>query len=207
MKQGYKTLTVDLEDGMARVTFRRDRDTNAFCRDMTLDLMDVCRKVAEDEHSAAPRFKALVLTGGMGRSFSVGGDFHDVSALKHEHEVRPWLGEIIDLYIAILSVNIPVVAAIDRYAIGQGLQVALMADWRIGTTAVPAFYARAQERRRVPTRLGNPGGLAGTGQDDGTPARLRIHRRRREPSAGPAQRHHLAQRAPINRTSGREAAR
>ena len=74
MKQGYKTLTLDLEDGIARVSFRRDKDTNAFCRDMTLDLMDVCRKVAEDEHSADPRFKALVLTGGMGRSFSVGGD-------------------------------------------------------------------------------------------------------------------------------------
>ena len=76
----------------------------------------------------------MVLTGGRGRSFSVGGDFNDVSVLEHEHEVRPWLGEIIDLYIAILSVNIPVVAAVDRFAIGQGLQVALMADWRIGTT-------------------------------------------------------------------------
>ena len=134
MKQEYKTLTVDLEDGIACVTFRRDKDTNAFCRDMTLDLMDICRTVAEDEKSARPRFKALVLTGGMGRSFSVGGDFNDVSVLQHECEVRPWLGEIIDLYVAILSVNIPVVTAIDRYAIGQGLQVALMADWRIGTS-------------------------------------------------------------------------
>lgn len=133
MKQAYKTLTVDLEDGIARVTFRRDKDTNAFCRDMTLDLTDVCRKVAEDEQSPEPRISALIFTGGMGRSFSVGGDFNEVSVLEHEDEVRPWLGEIIDLYIAILSVNIPVVAAIDRFAIGQGLQVALMADWRIGT--------------------------------------------------------------------------
>ncbi len=134
MKQAYKTLTVDVEDGIARVTFRRDKDTNAFCRDMTLDLTDVCRKVAEDELSSEPQIAALVLTGGMGRSFSVGGDFNDVSVLEHEHEVRPWLGEIIDLYIAILRVNIPVVAAMDRFAIGQGLQVALMSDWRIGTT-------------------------------------------------------------------------
>lgn len=134
MRQAYKTLTVDVEDGIARVTFRRDKDTNAFCRDMTLDLTEVCRKVAEDEFSSEPRIAALVLTGGMGRSFSVGGDFNDVSVLEHEHEVRPWLGEIIDLYIAILSVNIPVVAAMDRFAIGQGLQVALMSDWRIGTT-------------------------------------------------------------------------
>ena len=49
MKQAYTTLTVDVEDGIARVTFRRDKDTNAFCRDMTLDLTDVCRKVAEDD--------------------------------------------------------------------------------------------------------------------------------------------------------------
>src|SRR6476469_6091435 len=114
LKQTYKTLTVDLEDGIACVTFRRDKDTNAFCRDMTLDLMDICRTVAEDEKSARPRFKALVLTGGMVRSFSVGGDFNDVSVIQHECEVRPWLGEIIDLYVAILSVNIPVVTAIDR---------------------------------------------------------------------------------------------
>lgn len=134
MKHRYKTLTVDLDDGIARVTFRRDKDTNAFCRDMTLDLMDVCKRVAEDDQSPQPRIGALVVTGGTGRSFSVGGDFNDVSVLEREDEVRPWLGEIIDLYIAILSVNVPVVAAVDRFAIGQGLQVALMADWRIGTT-------------------------------------------------------------------------
>lgn len=134
MKHAYKTLTVDLEDSIACVTFRRDRDTNAFCRDMTLDLTNVCRKVTEDEQSSEPRISALVLTGGMGRSFSVGGDFNEVSVLEQEEEVRPWLGEIIDLYIAILSVNIPVIAAVDRFAIGQGLQVALMSDWRIGTT-------------------------------------------------------------------------
>ena len=68
-KQGYKTLTLNLEDGIACVTFRRDKDTNAFCRDMTLDLIEVCQAVARDENSARPRFKALVLSGGMGRSF------------------------------------------------------------------------------------------------------------------------------------------
>jgi carboxymethylproline synthase len=134
LKKKYKKFTVYIEDGIARITFRRDKDTNAFCRDMTRDLTNVCREVAEDEFAAEPRIAAVVLTGGMGRSFSVGGDFNEVSVLEHEHEVRPWLGEIIDLYIAILSVNVPVVAAMDRFAIGQGLQVALMSDWRIGTT-------------------------------------------------------------------------
>jgi enoyl-CoA hydratase/carnithine racemase len=133
--QSYETLKLEFHDSIAHVTFNREKDTNAFSRTMTLELLDVCRRITEDGRSATPRFDALVLTGGTGRSFSVGGDFHDVGALAEEGEIRRYLGEIIDLYIAILRVEIPVVAAIDRFAIGQGLQVALMTDWRIGTTA------------------------------------------------------------------------
>lgn len=119
------TLIVEEVDGIVKVQFNREKDTNAFSRQMTLELIDVCRGIAPDTG-------ALILTGGTGRSFSVGGDFNDVSRLSEEPEIRAYLGEIIDLYIAILRVEVPVIAAIDRFAIGQGLQVALMADWRIG---------------------------------------------------------------------------
>lgn len=133
MKQTYSTLTLDIEDRVASVTFRREKDTNAFSRAMTLDLMDVCRTIVLDGQSTEPRIGALILTGGTGRSFSVGGDFNDVSALADEPQIRSYLGEILDSYIAVLRVDIPVVAAIDKFAIGQGLQVALMTDFRIGT--------------------------------------------------------------------------
>jgi enoyl-CoA hydratase/carnithine racemase len=128
----FRTLVLEIEDGIARVQFSREKETNAFSRQMTLEMIEVCRLLAEDAHSAAPEVGALILTGGTGRCFSVGGDFNDVSKLCEEQEIRAYLGEIIDLYIAILKVQVPVVAAIDRYAIGQGLQVALMADWRVG---------------------------------------------------------------------------
>jgi carboxymethylproline synthase len=127
-----RTLVYEELDGIAKVQFNREKDTNPFSRAMTLELIEVCRRVRDDGRAAAPRLKALILTGGTGRSFSVGGDFNDVSRLSEEGEIRAYLGEIIDLYIAILEVEIPVIAAIDRFAIGQGLQVALMADWRIG---------------------------------------------------------------------------
>ncbi len=132
MTQSFRTLIVEERDGIVKVQFNREKDTNAFSRVMTLELIDVCRRLHADAASAAPRVNALILTGGTGRSFSVGGDFNDVSRLSEETEIRAYLGEIIDLYIAILEVDVPVVAAIDRFAIGQGLQVALMADWRIG---------------------------------------------------------------------------
>ena len=134
MKQTFETLTVTVDDAIARVTFNREKDTNAFSRKMTLDLLEVCMQIAADGRASEPRVNALVLTGGTGRSFSVGGDFNDVSTLATEPEVRAYLAEIIDLYIAILRVEVPVVSAIDKFAIGQGLQVALMTDWRIGST-------------------------------------------------------------------------
>lgn len=125
MTHPARTLIVEEVDGIVKVQFNREKDTNAFSRQMTLELMDVCRRLKPDT-------AALILTGGTGRSFSVGGDFNDVSRLSEEPDIRAYLAEIIDLYIAILKVEAPVIAAIDRFAIGQGLQVALMADWRIG---------------------------------------------------------------------------
>lgn len=133
MQQSYKTLIVDVKDQVVSVTFNREKDTNSFSRNMTLELLSVCQAIQEDGRSENPQYGALVLTGGTGRSFSVGGDFCDVSQLDEEGQIRAYLGEIIDLYISILRVDIPVVAAIDKFAIGQGLQVALMSDWRLGT--------------------------------------------------------------------------
>src|SRR5258706_10034247 len=100
----FRTLIFDENDGIARVQFNREKDTNAFSRAMTLELIEVCRRLRADAASAAPRVNALILTGGTGRSFSVGGDFNDVSRLSEEQEIRAYLGEIIDLYIAIAQV-------------------------------------------------------------------------------------------------------
>lgn len=135
MNQPYQTLIYAEYNRIARVQFNREKDTNAFSRAMTLELIDVCRRLRADAASPTPQLDALILTGGTGRSFSVGGDFNDVSRLSEEPEIRAYLGEIIDLYVAILEVEVPVIAAIDKFAIGQGLQVALMADWRIGAAS------------------------------------------------------------------------
>lgn len=133
MRTQYETLLVQENAGIVHVQFNREKDTNSFSRNMTLELMDVCHQIHADQESEEPKIGALVMTGGTDRSFSVGGDFCDVSTLDEEGAIREYLGEIIDLYIDILKIDIPVIAAIDKYAIGQGLQVALMSDWRIGS--------------------------------------------------------------------------
>lgn len=78
---------------------------------------------------------AIVLYGGAGRSFGAGGDFHEVSEFSGGDEVDAWIDDITDLYGTIAGIPKPVVAAIDGYAIGVGLQIALCCDLRVGSSA------------------------------------------------------------------------
>jgi enoyl-CoA hydratase/carnithine racemase len=76
---------------------------------------------------------AVVLTGGPDRSFSVGGDFNEVSRFEGGPEVDRWIEDIVDLYVACLNLRKPTVAALDRFGIGIGFQLAMCCDLRVGT--------------------------------------------------------------------------
>ncbi len=116
------------QDGNLWIQFDHEKETNPFSRKLTVAIIQLAQQIETDES-----IKSLVLTGGLGRSFCAGGDFNDVSRLKEKEETRLYLYEIIDLYQAILKISKPVISLIDHYAIGQGLQVALMTDYRIAT--------------------------------------------------------------------------
>ena len=115
-------------NGHLWIKFDHEKDTNPFSRKLTIAITELAIEIENDDS-----IKAIVLTGGEGRSFCSGGDFNDVSKLKESEETRIYLYEIINLYQALLKISKPVISLIDHYAIGQGLQVALMTDYRIAT--------------------------------------------------------------------------
>lgn len=80
---------------------------------------------------ADPCVDAIVLTGGVGRSFCAGGDFNETLAMESEQEVEAWIDRTIGLYRCLLSVEKPLVSAIEGFAIGIGFQLALCTDWRV----------------------------------------------------------------------------
>ena len=119
---------IERHDRLIELRIAHDKPQNPFTMAMTRQLPRLCAEWEADDSVAG-----VVIWGGADRCFSVGGDFEEVSALSDEASTRQYVDEIIDSYLGLLSLTKPLVAAIDRYCIGYGLQVALMADWRVGS--------------------------------------------------------------------------
>ncbi|WP_461344874.1 enoyl-CoA hydratase/isomerase family protein [Bradyrhizobium sp. USDA 4451] len=98
---------------------------------MSLELEAAIRSICLETNDN-PEVRALVLTGGDNKSFCAGGDSKEVAQLSGSAAMRGYIDRLIDFYSTILSITKPTVAAVDGYAIGIGLQVALCCDWRIG---------------------------------------------------------------------------
>lgn len=115
-------------DGVLLVEFTGAHEQNPFSRARMRELTALMRDIDADD-----TVRCAVLYGGSGRSFGVGGDFNEVSAFTGGDEVNDWIDDITDLYGTVAGISKPVVAAIDGYAIGVGLQIALCCDYRVGS--------------------------------------------------------------------------
>ncbi|MCM0593484.1 MAG: enoyl-CoA hydratase/isomerase family protein [Gloeotrichia echinulata DEX184] len=119
---------VSMSDGVALVEFNDSHRHNMWSMPRMAQLTQLLTAFSKDE-----TVRSVMLFSGVGRSFGVGGNFHETSKFTGGDEVDTWIDHITDLYIACLKLDCPMIAAIDGYAIGIGLQIALTADYRIGS--------------------------------------------------------------------------
>jgi carboxymethylproline synthase len=119
-----------LPGAVALVEFSQAHEQNPFSRARMRELTRLMLDLDGDE-----TVRCVVLYGGAGRSFGAGGDFHEVSEFSGGDEVDAWIDDITDLYSTVAGISKPVVAAVDGFAIGVGLQIALCCDLRIGSSA------------------------------------------------------------------------
>lgn len=119
---------IEFEDGVAIVEFNDSHRHNMWSMPRMTQLSQLLNQFNQDD-----TVRSVLLYSGKGRSFGVGGSFHETSAFTGGNEVDVWIDHVTDLYIAALQLRCPLIVAIDGYAIGIGLQIALTADYRIGS--------------------------------------------------------------------------
>lgn len=123
-----RTLIAERRGPVGWITINRPEKRNAVTVEMWRDLVTQVRRFAEADVSA------LVITGAGGRAFASGADISEFGTTKSDPEAAyaSFLA-VDDACRELASLPIPVIAAIDGYAVGAGLELAVACDLRLGT--------------------------------------------------------------------------
>lgn len=119
-------IILDLEPPVALLTLNRPEKLNALTDSMLDQVLKLCRDI---ERNAAVR--GLVITGAGTRSFCAGGDISAWSELDSTAFARHWIREGHTALDSLARLSQPVVAVLNGHALGGGLELAAVADYRI----------------------------------------------------------------------------
>lgn len=119
------TLKTQIVDGIAQVELNRPEVRNAINLEMGRELTALLE-------SLAPRddVRALVLSGAGGKAFASGADIAELRERTHREAL---LGINASLFQKLEDFPRAVIAAIEGYALGGGLELALACDLRVGS--------------------------------------------------------------------------
>lgn len=125
MSKAYETVKEEREESILWVILNRPHRLNAFNDVLMEELADALDTAEKD-----PSVKCVVITGEGDRAFSAGADvtmFPKATPVKAEEFSR--MGQMV--FGKIEEMSKPVIAAINGFALGGGLELALACDFRI----------------------------------------------------------------------------
>ena len=144
----YKNLLVEIAEGIALVKINRPQVLNALNRETLLELQQAMREVERRED-----VRAVILTGEGEKSFVAGADVAEMKGMSSaEALVFSRLGH--EALGMMENLDKPVIAAVNGFALGGGLEIALACDF---------IYASEKAKLGVPeVTLGIFPGFGGT---------------------------------------------
>lgn len=122
------SIIVELKNHMAVVTINRPDALNAFNYETLSELQDSIEKLRTN-----PEVRVVIFTGAGERAFSVGADLKERKTLS-EVEVRRNIYKIGEVFSLIDQLPQPTIAAINGFAFGGGMELALSCDFRIAVS-------------------------------------------------------------------------
>lgn len=123
----FKHIIYEKSEGIATITLNRPDALNAFSKEVVEEVLQALEDIGSDEN-----VRVAILTGAGEKAFSAGAD---IKAMKGMNALRArelsLMGE--KLCSAFENLEKPVIAAINGYALGGGLEVAMACDLRIAS--------------------------------------------------------------------------
>ena len=123
------------EEGILILTLNRPEAMNCFNFDLLAALADAIREANFDT-----ALRCIVITGAGGddpkkAAFSTGADLKERRTMTQD-QVRRFIFTIRNTFTAVEQVRVPVIAAINGFAFGGGMELALACDLRIASSGV-----------------------------------------------------------------------
>ncbi len=121
-------IVLERSDGIATVTLNRPSSLNALSRAMRAEITRAFDELARDADT-----QVIILTG-TGRAFTAGLDLKELGG-ETAPDTDASSANDGDLARAIASCDVPIIGAINGFAITGGFEIALMCDFLIASTA------------------------------------------------------------------------
>jgi enoyl-CoA hydratase len=119
----YEFIDVETADRVTTITLDNPDALNALNTTLREELVEALEAAADDEET-----RAVVLTG-KGRAFSSGYDFGEEPSATMDDVIKNDFGHLDTIY----NLDLPVIAAVDGYALAGGCNLALVCDLTFAT--------------------------------------------------------------------------
>lgn len=130
--------------GVAVVTLDRAAKLNVLNSALMAQFVDVMEDLAGDDD-----LRAVVLTGAGDRAFVGGADIDEMAALRTPDEGRAFITRVHRCCAAVRDLPVPVIARINGYALGAGLELAAACDLRIAVDT--ALFGMPEVKLGIPS--------------------------------------------------------
>ena len=129
---------------VAYVTFDNARRLNVVGPPALLDLKEAFLGLAQEAD-----LRAVVLAGAGGRAFIGGADINHMAKMRSSEDGRAFITMIHELCQAIRDCPVPVIARLEGYTLGAGLEIAAACDMRIAADS--AHFGMPEVRVGIPS--------------------------------------------------------
>ena len=124
----YENITVEFENNITYITINRPKKLNALNRDTIQELHEAFTEADEDKDT-----KVVIITGSGDKAFVAGADISEFAdfSIEKGKELAAKGQEL--LFNVVANLGTPVIAAVNGFALGGGLELAMAAHFRIAS--------------------------------------------------------------------------